>query len=241
MTEQFILDKVKKLINLTKSPNENEALAARLMADKLILKYNITEEELESLKDKKPVYIEEDKLYSSLGIEGWRNQLSLAICTKYDCYLIQEENVPTEGLTKFKYFVIGDPNDVANVRNVFTILQKEVEELVLMNCMRRGPIYIASYCEGVVDSIKENLQYLELKFVDKKKEPAPEQKTNQPKDAIEQVEQTKKKPLENSTDINSQSLIKDIGAYFKGLYDGKNLSVEDLLELDEGGIEGLLE
>ena len=67
------------------------------------------------------------------------------------------------------------------------------------------------------------------------------QKTNQPKDAIEQVEQTKKKPLENSTDINSQSLIKDIGAYFKGLYDGKNLSVEDLLELDEGGIEGLLE
>ena len=32
--------------------------------------------------------------------------------------------------------------------------------------------------------------------------------------------------------MNSNSLIKDVMAYFKGLDDGKNLSLKDILELE---------
>jgi hypothetical protein len=46
---------------------------------------------------------------------------------------------------------------------------------------------------------------------------------------------TKVRPEKESTDVASGSLISDIGAYFKGVEDGKDLSIQDVLELESDG------
>jgi hypothetical protein len=234
MSQERILNKIKFLLNLANSPNENEAKNARDMADKLIAKYNISSEDLETIKDKKPAYGDEEKLYTTLTIESWRNQLALGICTKFDCFLVQEEAVPVEGISQFSYFVCGDPADVENVKFTYDAFSKKVEELVLKYCTGRGPVYIHSYCEGVVEGIRSNLDFVDIDIQNNKARniPGPSNTLNNgPSNLTKHSE--KEKPVKDSINISSQSLIKDVMAYFKGVNDGNRLSLQDIVELAE--------
>ena len=162
MAQEFILNKIKLLLNLANSPNEHEAANARDMAEKLIVKYEISPDQLKTIEEKPPVYTDDTKLYSTIGLESWRSQLALGVCRKYDCYCIQEEAVPVEGLTQYSYFVVGEPEDTSNAMFVYHTLEKQVEQLVLTYCAGRGPVYIHSYCEGVVKGIRSSLDWLDF-------------------------------------------------------------------------------
>jgi hypothetical protein len=122
-TPPAILNKVKLLQRLAFSPNPHEAESARQLADKLIEKHNITPEELESLKDPKPLYGEDEKLYVSIGIVGWRQQLAVAIGNHFGCQIVQVELVPADGPHPFEYYCYGEPEDVKNVQFVFRACQ----------------------------------------------------------------------------------------------------------------------
>jgi hypothetical protein len=227
-----ILDKVKKLLSLANSSNPNEANNARAMADKFIAKYSITEEELASLEPKE-FYGENEKLFVTLGIVGWRQQLALAVATYFDCQIVQEELVPAEGLHQFNYFVYGDDDQVKDVQFVYHAFSKKIEKLSDIQCMGRGPIYIDSYCEGVVESVKWNIQMYgidvpEIKKPLKKEEQAPPPNSK----TITKSGPDKEEPTDKKVDVNKQSMIKDIMAYFKGVDDGKGMSLQDILELE---------
>jgi len=228
-----ILDKVKKLLSLANSSNPNEAENARAMADKFIAKYNITEEELASLEPKE-FYGENEKLFVTLGIVGWRQQLALAVATYFDCQIVQEELVPAEGIHQFNYFVYGDDDQVKEVQFVYHAFSKKIENLADTRCMGRGPVYLDSYCEGVVESVKWNIQMYGIEVPDikkplKKEEPAapPNSKT------ITKSGPDKEEPTDKKVDVNANSFIKDIMAYFKGVDDGKAMSLQDVLELEK--------
>jgi hypothetical protein len=232
-TPENILAKIKLLQKLSQSPNPNEAANAVTMAQKLIEKYSITEEELKSLEEKKPLYGEDEKLFHTTNIIGWKNQLALAIASHFECYVVQEETVPVDGNREYTYFVYGDPDDVNSSKYVFGIFLKKVDNLILTNCIGRGPIYVDSYCEGLIQSIKSNL------VMDGISVPRFNKKVNSTTDSIparESLAKTevsvKEKPVENSVDVNSHSLIKDVTAYFKGIKDGSSLDLQDIIELD---------
>jgi len=233
---ESILQKIKLLINLQHSPNPNESENAATMVAKLVAKYEITEEELKSLEEKKPLYGEDDKLYVTIGLVGWKQQLALAIASHFQCKIVQEELVPGEGFHQFSYFVYGDPQDSENVKFVFNILSKKVEELIKIKCFGRGPVYIASYGEGAVESIKNNIYWDGIELPAAKvpsRQPIEEEKTlNNGTSNLSKVKVEKEKPAEASVDVNSQSLIKDINAFYSGLDHGRNISLEDLLELE---------
>ena len=235
-TPENILAKVKLLLNLIHSPNPNEAENARGMADKLITKYNITADELASLEDKKPLYGEDDKLFMTFGIEGWRQQLALAIAKHFYCHIVQEELVPAEGIHQFNYYVYGEPEDQHYVKFVFQAFSKKVEELINKKCPGRGPIYVSSYSEGVVEAIKNNIYWEGINLPDIKMPARPmveDQKVlNNGTSNLVKPKEEKEKPVEESVNVNSQSVIKDVAAYFKGLDDGKNFSLTDVLELE---------
>lgn len=227
-----ILNKVKLLLNLASSPNPNEADNARAMADKLIAKYNITEEELSSL-DEKVFYGENEKLFSSIGIISWKQQLAVAVSKYFDCQIVQEELVPGEGEHQFNYFVYGDDDQVKDVQFVYHAFNKKIENLADTQCFGRGPIYVDSYCEGVVESVKWNIDMYgidvpEIKKPIKKEEQAPPPNSK----TITKSGPDKEEPTDKRVDISKQSLIRDIMAYFKGVDDGKNLSLKDILELE---------
>ncbi len=233
---ESILAKIKLLLNLANSPNNsNEAENAKAMAEKLIAKYNITEEELESLKDKKPLYGEDEKLYVSIGIEGWRQQLALAIGKHYGCAIVQEEVVPLEGESQFSYFAYGEPEDVHSVKYVFRLLTNKVEELMANNCRGRGKIYLSSYGEGVVESIRHNISLdgIEIPKIKKPTGEVEEEKVlNNGTSNLSKVKEEKEKPADQSVNVKTQSLIKDVAAYFIGVADGNWISLRDILELE---------
>ena len=232
-TPESILSKVKLLLNLSNSPNPHEAENAKVMADKLIAKYNITEEELESLKDKKPLYGENERLYSSTGIVGWRQQLALAVGKHYCCQIVQEELVPLEGLSQFSYFVYGDPEDVNSVKYVYHLLASKVEELISHLTPKRGEIYISSYGEGVVEAIRHNISLDGIEIPKIKKPVAVEEEKvlNNGTSNLSKTKEEKEKPAEQSVNVHSQSLIKDVAAYFKGVADGQEITLRDIKSL----------
>jgi hypothetical protein len=225
-----ILDKIKSLQRLSYSANEHESKVAKVLIEQLIQKYQISEEELDALEDKAPLYGEDEKLYSSIGIIGWKQKLALAIGNNFECQIIQVESVPLEGDHVFDYFVYGESIDSKNTQLSFDLFVNKIEKLVSDNCDFRGPIYIDSYCEGIVDAIKQNivLYGIDLPEVNK------EIKKNEA--AVVQVSEAIVKPkdrpeaAEKRADVSKQSMIKDIMAYFAGVQDGKDLFLQDMLE-----------
>jgi len=233
---ESILLKIKLLLNLANSPNQNEADNARAMVEKLIAKYNISEEELKSIEDKKPLYGEENKLFSTVGIVGWRQQLALAIGKHFFCQIVQEELVPASGPHEYNYYIYGDLEDEVNVKFVYHAFASKVEELVKTKCIGRGQIFISSYCEGVIEAIKNNIYWEGIDLPEVKAPSRPltdeDKQLNNGTSNLTHHKEEKEKPVQESVDVNSQSLIKDINAYFKGLDDGKNLSLSEILELE---------
>ena len=229
---ESILQKIKLLQKLGTSPNTNEAETALAMVAKLVAKYNITQDELNSIADKAPAYGEEEKLFQTIGVISWMSQLALAIGTRYDCSIVQETIEPVgEGPQQNNYYAYGDPEDVETVKFVWKAFSKKVEELVLINCVNRGPIFIHSYTEGVVQSIRFNLEFqdIEVPKVNLKKDKEEEVK---PDAIVSTAPVEKEKPTTETYNVNANSLIKDIMAYFKGLEDGKGIKLQSVLDLE---------
>jgi hypothetical protein len=230
-TPPAILNKIKLLLKLSGSPNSFEAESAQRLADGLIEKHGVTPEELESIKDPKPLYTEDEKLFVSIGIIGWKQQLALTIGTYFECQIVQEELVPIEGPRPFHYYVYGDVDNVKNVQSSFFDFCTKIDQLVQTRCAGKGEVYLTSYCEGVVCAIKENIFLfgLELPQVNKTMEPANDQVLTT---KSEELTKPKDKPpaAEKRVDVNAQSNIQDIQAYFNGMYDGRDLFLKDMLD-----------
>jgi len=232
-----ILNKVKLLINLANSPNPNEAETARAMADKLIAKYNISEEELASLEPKE-FYGENEKLFTTSGIVSWKQQLAVAIAGYFDCQIVQEELIPVEGPHQYSHFVYGDDDQVKDTQFVYHAFCKKIDNLVSIKCLGRGPVYVESYCEGVVESIKWNIQMYGIEVPEIKKTLKKEEQAAPPTTkSITKSDSEKERPTENKINISGQSFIKDVMAYFKGVDDGKNLSLQEILDLESNNPE----
>jgi hypothetical protein len=235
-TPETILHKVKLLLNLANSPNENEAAAAQGMADKLIAKYNITEEELASLAEKQPLYGKDDLLYHTFTMVGWMQRLALACAKQFYCYVVQEQIHASLGGIEYNYYVYGDDEDTNSVKFIFNTFVKKIHNTIDFKCLGRGPIYIESYTEGLVEAIKGNLEMDGIEIPEVKRPARPIQQEekilNNGQSNLTQFKQQKAPPEEKTVDVGEGNIIRDVMAYFKGLEDGRRLSLQDVLELE---------
>ena len=227
-----ILSKVKFLLNLKQSSNVNEAENAATMAQKLIDKYQISPEELEAV-EAKTFYGENEKIFSTIGICSWKRQLSLIIANHLECHIVQEEVVApdTDQEHQFDYFVYGEGYQVGACKYAFAAFTTAINQLIIDNCPGRGPIFIESYTEGIIDGIRDNIAIhgLDIPKYNKPVEQAP---VDAPKDALVKPKVEKEQPTQEKTKVySSADLIKDVNAYFKGLYDAKDISLDEILEL----------
>jgi hypothetical protein len=236
-TPETVLNKVKLLLNLANSPNENEAAAAQAMADKLIAKYNITEEELASLAEKPPLYGKDDLLFHTFSLVGWMQRLALTIAKHFYCYIVQEQIHASLGGIEYNYYVYGDDEDTDSVKFVFNAFVKKIHNFVETKCIGRGPIFIESYTEGVVESVRANIEMDGIDIPEVKRPARPIQQSdekvlNNGQSNLTPFKQQKEAPEKETVDVGAGSLIRDVMAYFKGLEDGRHLSLQDILELE---------
>jgi hypothetical protein len=231
MTPDNILAKIKLLLKLSASPNPHEAENARAMANKLIERHGITQEELESLKDKKPLYGDTEKVFTTIGLESWKQQIILAIGNHFECQIVQEEIIPLDGVHQFDYYAYGDPDQVENVKAAYSFIAGEVVKLVEKNCIGRGPIYIASYGEGVADAIKNTIHWDGIHIPKIRKAGKKSKEKIEGGDMVA-VKKEREQPAASKVDVNAQSLVKDIRAFWRGVIDGGDVSLEGMLELE---------
>ncbi len=220
-------------MRLAASANENEAANALAMAQKLMEKHGITAEAVEE-KEVKPVYTDEELLFQSESNLEWIDQLTFAVADKYDCYIIKEKITASTGDEVYKYYVYGEDVDAIYVKEVFKLLHSQMVSVIDKNTIGRGPLFITSYCEGLVHGVKVNLMFedFELKgMVETKTEAGP---------GLTKVEVDKKEPpLKEKQEVKKASQEKplDILAYFRGEGDGRKIHIG---EADSDNVPNLL-
>ena len=208
-------EKIKKLLSLAQSDNENEAKAALLKAQELMIKNKISEKDLEDVKKQKVKTLSTGLTYSSRK-NRYVLKLSEVIAENYCCvkYASKEYGKQTRNLV-----IAGFEDDVEICMEVLT---KAVETIVYNAkklvykkgyTSKQKKIIMDSYADGFVKGLKE--------MYDKQR------KINEdewglvlviPKDVSDILIGMSKRTLKNKD-------LTDKDAYEKGTYDGINFKV----------------
>ena len=155
-----IIDKVKKLLALSKSDNINEAAAAMSAANKLIDTYRLSEIDLEDSSGVHSSELMEDSepVYESGRITVWRSSLVSVLATHYGCAVIMYKNYRNSS-----YKLIGRANDIKIVKYLYAWATYEIERLCKNASSAHsfnksdGKIFANSFCIGAVSGIRSQL------------------------------------------------------------------------------------
>jgi hypothetical protein len=155
-----VIEKVRKLLTLSKSDNIHEANAALQTANKLIEQYRLSESELEINDNFEcEAIVDDDKpLYESGRITRWKSLLAQVLARHYGCALWNAKSYRSNS-----YQLVGRKSDIEIVRYMFAWLSMEADRLSSSLSKKQGhdrssgKIFCASYCLGFASGISEQL------------------------------------------------------------------------------------
>jgi hypothetical protein len=134
MEREHLIDKIRKLQALSQSPNLAEAEAAAAMVQRLVEQHRIAVAEIETGEDDQEAPIERTVLYCENGanVSNWRATLSNVVAKMNNCatYITRPGRKYAQG-EKPKVTIVGTPNDVALVSEIFSHLSATVDRLAL--------------------------------------------------------------------------------------------------------------
>ncbi len=140
-----VKQRVKKLLALSKSPNENEAALAMKMANQLIAQYKLNEADF---SDYTKISVKSTKRFVR-----WRAILANAVEQLYATYHYMELN------GDFIFF--GDELDVFMATEMFNYLTKTVDRMVKQNIRKNAKYkFRQSYRSGVASRLYERMKEL---------------------------------------------------------------------------------
>lgn len=149
-----VIDKVKKLLALSKSPNQNEANAALAAANKLIDAHRISENDL---TEDGGIIIDPTYIYETGRVNPWKNKLVNVLAKHYGCVSYNDNTFNGNGRLVSRFRLVGRRTDVSIARYLFNYLV-EVCELLAGAVKGCGRIVVASYCLGFVRGVEEQLE-----------------------------------------------------------------------------------
>lgn len=160
MTKTKIIDKIEKLLRLSKSPNENEAASAASRAQQLMEKYQIRAWLLGQQDDKSAGLGIVDHVLDERGrSEYWQKLLFVRLSKIYEC-----QPYFNGGTMR----VIGMESDVEVLKLMYQYLHDAIRNLQKKAWSRAGAEYGTGrraanhfrrgYCEGAVVRILERLE-----------------------------------------------------------------------------------
>ena len=122
-----IIDRIKKLLSLSNSTNENEAALAAGRAAELMLKHEIKEAQLcESEEDQEDVDV--TQLDETGSIVHWKGTLMGGLADSFGCAMhFQKRRGGCKTVTA--YNVVGQPSKVDTIKYMYAYLVGEVERL----------------------------------------------------------------------------------------------------------------
>lgn len=159
MTVSAIVDKVQKLLALSKSSNANEAAAAAAKANKLIDQYRLSEADLETeaTADLEPLEEDPDYVYQSGKVTPWKKLLVNVLAAHYGCAYWNDRTY-VNGRQFSRYRLVGKRSDIGITRYMYSWLLLECQRLSEKEAKGMGRIFVGSYCEGFVIGVANQLK-----------------------------------------------------------------------------------
>jgi len=157
-----IIAKVQKLLSLSKNnSNAAEAAAAAGIANRLIDEHRLSVADLEAeYCTEEPVVQDENAIYESGRVTAWRSGLVRVLTTHYGVAYYNDVTQSATGRQVSRYRMVGRKSDMEICRYMYTWLGMECERLSGLEAkgMKLGRVYVASYQDGFVSGIQEQLR-----------------------------------------------------------------------------------
>ena len=132
---EIIKKRIKKLLALSKSPNENEAMTALQKAQKLMEAYHITEAEC--------VYAAQT-VKATKRESAWRSTLANTVASLYACEALHDAS-------SGQMIFYGESFDVFVAKEMYGYLSKTIDRMVKQNVRKRNTLkYKNQYRFGIV-------------------------------------------------------------------------------------------
>lgn len=162
MSTDTIIEKIKGLLRLAQSKDVHEAAAAVKAAENLISKFRIDEADLNINQDKKSEPVEDiNILYETARIVSWKSTLAIILADHYGCAIFND-GIYDSSKSKLgkinRYRLVGHQSDLDLTRFMFGWITAEIERLTKRNCKGLGHITSASYAQGAVVGVNDQLQ-----------------------------------------------------------------------------------
>ncbi|WP_341531308.1 DUF2786 domain-containing protein (plasmid) [Nostoc sp. UHCC 0302] len=116
-----VADKIKKLLALSQSPNEAEAMAAFAKAQEMLTRHNLS---LADLGDSKAQQVQEEIVFEWQRLVSWKVILMAGVCQANYCFDFTRKN--HHGL---QLIILGRPINIASARIQFEYLMETIERL----------------------------------------------------------------------------------------------------------------
>ena len=218
---QNVIDKVKKLLALSKSSNQNEAANATAAANRLIDEYRLSENDLND----SDMIVDNEFIYETGRVIPWKRGLIYVLSNHYGVAVINQCDF-SNGRCKSRFKLIGNKSDVQIVKYMFAWLTSEITRLSNIEAKGKGHIFVFSYCEGFVAGIKNQLDISRSEA----KKSATTEAIVKIDSRLEQSNEFMCKKFNTETKKFVSKRRFDSGAYYDGVNKGENTHLGRSLE-----------
>jgi hypothetical protein len=216
MDTKSVIDKVNKLLALSKSANANEAAVAAAMANRLIDQYRLSQSDL--TQEQEDALIEDsDYLYETGRIVRWKSSLAYILSKHYGCALFNSIHL-VNGRKASRYKLIGRQSDVQIVRYMFNWLMLECQRLVKQEAYGKGKVFAQSYCAGFVAGVGNQLKASRQEVMQQADQNAITKINSREQEAIDLMHKLHK--LKNAPSMRASQI--DPNAFSAGMDRGKS-------------------
>ncbi len=149
MTNEQVIEKVRKLMALSKSDNQHEANAAAAKAEQLLQEYRLSEAEIEPIEVIEQAS-EGEPLDAMKQLPLWKSILANGLCGLHGC----KPWVDRTGKTiRNRIRVVGRPSDIASVRYLYAWLTSTIDRLALHAGSGKGRSWSNAFRVGCVTGV----------------------------------------------------------------------------------------
>lgn len=126
MTKEDVLSKVRKLFDLSNSPNENEAALAAAKARELLARYNLSLADLPDEDSSRALFATEASVGVGKVVNNWVKGLLIHVAEGFECQHIIRRRYGSSTILSF----IGTPVDVQVAIYTFQFLYRQLHRFV---------------------------------------------------------------------------------------------------------------